>query len=248
MKNWSSAAVSDLVVFNSEYHRTVFFDEVYRFLNSFPENKHAGFLNDVRSRSIVLPVGINVEPLVGRPVVRSTPPLIVWNQRWEHDKGPGELKEIVSKLVATDVDFTIAMCGEVFVSVPPMFEKITSMLKDRLIHQGYAERGLYEALLLRADAVLSTAHQEFFGIGVVEAIAAGAHPVLADRLVYPERMSALGFDPGETLYQSTDCAAELVVSRLGSEPSEDRRAATMQYDWSAVAPAYDAALETTVTR
>lgn len=243
MKNWSSAAVSDLVVFNSEYHRSVFFEEAYRFLNTFPEDKHTGFVDGVRSSSVVLPVGVDVEQLVDQPAVRSSPPLIMWNQRWEHDKGPEELKDIVTKLIADDVNFEMAMCGEVFVSVPPTFEEVTSMLGERLIHQGFATRDHYEALLRRADVVVSTAHQEFFGIAVVEAIAAGAHPVLPDRLVYPERMAALGFDPAETLYRTTDQAANLISARLGSGSSEEQRRSTMQYDWSAVAPMYDEALQ-----
>ncbi len=42
------------------------------------------------------------------------------------------------------------------------------------------------AALLDADVVVSTALHEFFGIGVVEAIAAGAFPLLPRRLAYPE--------------------------------------------------------------
>jgi glycosyltransferase involved in cell wall biosynthesis len=39
---------------------------------------------------------------------------------------------------------------------------------------------------MEADVIVSTAIHEFFGISVVEAIAAGVYPVLPRRLSYPE--------------------------------------------------------------
>lgn len=241
MKNWASAAVSDLVVFNSEYHRTVFGEEAGKFLNAFPEDKHVHRVDDVLARSVVLPVGVAVSDLVARSTVRSDPPLILWNHRWEHDKGPDDLAAIVDALLASGVAFRMAMCGEVFVSVPDEFADITNTLGDRLIHEGWADRTDYENLLLEADVVLSTAHQEFFGIGVVEAIAAGAHPILPDRLVYPERITALGADPTRHLYDNPHQAAELIAHAFAT-PATDLRHATMRYDWSTVASRYDAAL------
>lgn len=248
MKNWSSAAVADLVIFNSWYHRDVFHDEAVRFLNAFPEDKHVHMVDDVIGGSIVLPVGIDLSAFTPDRSVADGQPLIVWNQRWEHDKGPAELMEIVAHLVEADIDFVMAMCGEVFVSVPPQFAEITELLGDRLIHGGWASRARYVELLERASVVVSTADQEFFGIGVVEAIAAGAHPVLPDRLVYPERIEALGADRVTTLYSTVDEAVALIVDALGS-PCDDRlRKAAQIYDWSAVAPRYDNALETLVVR
>jgi glycosyltransferase involved in cell wall biosynthesis len=242
MKNWASAVVSDLVIFNSEFHRSVFADEAMRFLNAFPEYKHVHRVDDVLDASIVLPVGVELSALSAARVAPAGAPLIVWNQRWEHDKGPEELKAIVEILIDRDVDFRMAMCGEVFLSVPPTFAEITERLGNRLVHQGYAERDRYEAILLEAAVVLSTAEQEFFGIGVVEAIAAGAHPVLPNRLVYPERIDAIGGDPSTSLFNDPDEAATMVESALTSNPDPALRAATDRYDWKKVAPDYDEAL------
>lgn len=186
MKNWSSAATADLVIFNSQYHRTVFGEQAHRFLNSFPEYKHVGKIDEVMDASVVLPVGIDVSGLDSRSGGPRNPPLVLWNQWWEHDKGPHELKEIVAGLMGTGVEFRFAMCGEVFVSVPPTYAEITEMLGSRLVHSAWAEREQYVELLSEASVVLSTALQEFFGVGITEAVAAGAHPVLPDRLVYPE--------------------------------------------------------------
>jgi hypothetical protein len=243
MINWASAATADLVIFNSRYHRDVFRDEAKTFLNSFPEHKHVGRVDQVVDASVVLPVGVGLSPFLGVDTSEVRAPLIVWNQRWEHDKGPEELKAIFGALLDGGVEFSVAMCGEVFVSVPPEFAEITDMLGDRLVHAGWLERDAYIGLLKRSSVVLSTAHQEFFGIAVVEAIAAGAHPVLPNRLVYPERAGELGVDAERVLYSSTDNAVKLIRSAFGFAPDPDLMDAAHQYDWAVIAPEYDQALE-----
>ena len=246
MKNWSSVATADLVVFNSEYHRGVFRTEVHALLKGFPDMKHLDRIPGVLDGSIVVPVGVDADELAARTRTPSRPPLVVWNHRWEHDKGPDALLEIVGRLVASDVEFSMAMCGEVFVSVPPAYAEVVDVLGDRLVHGGWATRPEYLALLSSAAVVLSTAHQEFFGIGVVEGIAAGAHPVLPNRLVYPERVAGIGADPERILYDDTEHAVRLIVAALDRPSDPDLRAASRRYDWSVVAPHLDAALESFV--
>jgi glycosyltransferase involved in cell wall biosynthesis len=243
MMNWTSAATADLVIFNSGYHRDVFRVEAKTFLNSFPEHKHVDKVDQVVDASVVLPVGIGLSPFSGVDASETRSSLIVWNQRWEHDKGPGELKVILGALLDADVDFSVAMCGEVFVSVPPEFAEIADMLGDRLVHAGWLGRVAYVDLLRRSAVVLSTAHQEFFGMAIVEAIAAGAHPVLPDRLVYPERVAQLGANPDTILYSSTERAVALIRAALEDPPNPRIMEAAHQYDWSVVAPQYDETLE-----
>jgi glycosyltransferase involved in cell wall biosynthesis len=242
MKNWSSAATADLVVFNSEFHRSVFRKEARRFLNDFPEYKHVEKVDDVLDASIVLPVGIDMEGLDPTAAKYGGPPLILWNQRWEYDKGPEELKAIVSGLIDSGVDFAMAMCGEVFVSVPPTYAEITEMLGDRLIHSGWADRDEYIALLNSASVVLSTAHQEFFGIAITEAVAAGAHPVFPNRLVYPERIADFGADPEASLYDSTDHAVRLITDGSHGATVPEMAEKARRFSWDEIAPRYDEAL------
>ncbi len=242
MKNWSSAATADLVIFNSEYHRTTFREKARRFLNDFPEYKHVEKVDEVIDASIVLPVGIDTTGLDSTRSKPAHPPLIMWNQRWEHDKGPEELKAIVSGLIDSNVDFTMAMCGEVFVSVPPTYAEITELLGNRLIQSGWADRVRYVHLLNDATVVLSTAHQEFFGIGITEAVAAGAHPVLPNRLVYPERISDLDAEPAACLYGSVSEAVHLLIAALGSGADDSMAASAREFGWERVAPRYDSRL------
>lgn len=242
MKNWTSAAAADLVIFNSEYHKELFRDESKRFLNSFPDHKHVDMVDEVVDGSIILPVGID-DTWTGEPEPkRHGVPLIVWNQRWEHDKGPDELLAIVRGLIDTGIDFQMAMCGQVFVSVPQRFAEITAILGDRLIQSGWADRDRYVEILRDSRIVLSTADQEFFGIGITEAVAAGASPVFPDRLVYPERILQFGADSSTTLFGSPSDAVEMIVNALKRDPDPDVATRARTFQWEKVAPLYDEAL------
>jgi glycosyltransferase involved in cell wall biosynthesis len=92
--------------------------------------------------------------------------------------------------------------------------------------------------------VTSTAHQEFFGVGVVEAMAAGAFPVLPNRLVYPERIPSEHQD--RCLYDND--IVDKVRWALDHRTEAAAIAASLSaglaaFDWKVVAPRYDAALE-----
>lgn len=249
MVNWSSAAVADLAIFNSEFHRTIFFEEAERFLRQFPDRRHGHMVANVRDRSIVLPVGVDLQR-IGIPAGRAGgPPLILWNQRWEHDKGPDKFVALIEALVAEGLAFDVAVVGEQFVSAPESFDRLPELLGDRLVAFGFVNDDEYVGLLRRADIVVSTADHEFFGIAIVEAIAAGAFPVLPNGLVYPERVP----EPYRVRCLYDDAGALLSCVRWAFEhPTEaagvakDLAATVAKYNWSVVAPAYDAALESLV--
>ena len=247
MINWSSAAVADVPIFNSEFHRSLFFEEVERFLRQFPDHKHGHLIDEVAERSIVLPVGIDLERIDAAPQTsQDGAPLILWNQRWEHDKGPDEFVEMIEALIERDVDFQAAVVGESFVSAPESFDRLPELLGDRLVAHGFLPDDEYVDILQRADIVVSTAHHEFFGIAIVEAMAAGAFPILPDRLVYPDRIPEV--HQHRCLYADSDDLVEKArwaidhrdaAGEIASELAETVR----QYDWSVVAPTYDAVLE-----
>ena len=247
MANWSSAAIADLPIFNSEFHRALFFEESERFLRQFPDRRHGDMVRDVEQRSIVLPVGVDLDrlALVRRPHP-SERPLILWNQRWEHDKGPDDFVDLIESLISTDVDFEVAVVGERFVSAPGSFERLPELLGDRLVAYGFLPDDEYVDLLHSASVVVSTARHEFFGIAIVEAMGAGAFPVLPDRLVYPERIPVGHRD--RCLYDDQTELIEKVTWAIENRGAADEiggalAATVQQYDWSAVAPAYDAVLE-----
>lgn len=249
MLNWSSAAAADLVLFNSEFHRTVFFEEVERLLRQFPDRPHTDLVGAVEKRSDVLPVGIDLSRF-GPHQQSAQAPLILWNQRWEHDKGPDELVALVERLLDEGLEFRVAVVGEQFVSTPAALDRLPGLLGDRLVEFGYLPEDEYTDVLSRADIVVSTALQEFFGVGVAEAIFAGAFPVLPDRLVYPEHIAPA--HRGRCLYADTDDLAAKVRWALEHRAEARSIAAELspamaEFDWAVVAPRYDAALEALVS-
>jgi len=250
MVNWSSAAIADLVIFNSEYHRVHFFEEGERFLRQFPDRRHARLVGGVAERSIVLPVGVDLRRIgPPRKAGGDGSPLILWNQRWEHDKGPDEFVEMVEALAAESLDFEVAVAGERFVSSPESFDRLPDLLGDRLVAFGFLPDDEYVDLLGRATIVVSTAKHEFFGIAIVEAMAAGAFPVLPNCLVYPDRVPEPFHDP--CLYDNAEGFAERVrwaiQNRIEASTIAQQLAETVRhFDWSVVAPQYDQTLHALV--
>jgi glycosyltransferase involved in cell wall biosynthesis len=245
MINWTSMAVADAVVFNSDFHRRVWFEAVPTLLRSLPDHRHDRLVDAVAARSSVVPVGVDLRRLDG-PSRRGDRPLVLWNQRGEHDKGPDEFAAAVTAAFDRGADFEVALAGQRFVSEPLAFDRLRAALGDRVVHDGYADEDAYVDLLRRSDVVVSTAHQEFFGVAVTEAVYAGAFPLLPDRLVYPERIPAAFH--GRCLHHGGDDLVDRLVGAVtdrvtASAVAAELRPVMASCDWSQVAPRYDQMLE-----
>lgn len=244
MINWTSMVASDVVVFNSRYHLDDWFGALPGFLARFPDQRHGRLVDTVRERATVLPVGCDLARLDTVPKVRRSRPLVLWNQRWEYDKGPAEFAAAVHRLV-DHVDVDVALAGERSTDAPPEFAALAELLGDRLVHAGWADDATYASLLRSADVVVSTAQHEFFGVAFTEAVYAGAFPVAPNRLVYPERL------PVETharcLYDDADGLHDRLRWALthrdeAAAVATSLRPAMAAADWSTVAPDYDRVL------
>lgn len=237
--NWTSALAADAVWFNSGYHRDVFFDEVPRLLKGFPDHSHNSLVEGVAARSDVLPVGVDLT-WTRRPRRVSAVPLVLWNHRWEHDKDPETFADGV-RAVAETHDFRLALTGERFRTVPGVLDELAFEMADRVEANDYLPRAAYEELLLSSAIVVSTARQEFFGISIVEAVAAGARPVLPGRLSYPwlipEQFHA------DVLYKPGGFAASLRRALDEGRLLDGLAESMMAFDWSVVVPRYDTALD-----
>lgn len=248
--NILSCAAADAVWWNSGWHRDVFFDAAAALCARMPDFVPTDALERGRAASAVMPPGIDVAP--GPPRGAGGPLRLLWAARWEADKGPDDFFAAVRALVAGGVDVRLDVVGRS--SKPlPLFEAARAELGDRIDQWGWLpSRGDYQATLQRADVVVSTARHEFFGIAVVEALAAGAFPLVPRRLAYPEVLGAFaapGADDGSYDGSVADLAARLEAlaarKRAGAlwQGDADRgRRAVSGYAWEPRAAAMDAAL------
>ncbi|MFO7563291.1 MAG: DUF3524 domain-containing protein [Enhygromyxa sp.] len=249
-----SALAATRCVFNSAHNRDSFLSAATELLGRMPDAVAPGWVEAIAERSVVLGLPLSLpdqspEQLADLPASeRNEGPLIVWNHRWEHDKGPDALVRIVDALLARGVDFRLAVCGQLFRRRPPELlaaePRWRATLGERLLAFGRIEsRAEYLALLGRAQLVLSTAAHEFFGISVVEAAHCGARPLVPDALSYPELW------PAEFRYQD-ETAAIAELERLCRawthgllDLREDRRALTEPYTANRMLPRYRELLE-----
>lgn len=256
MINWLSQLAADAVIFNSQYHYDVWYNDLPNLLKHFPDYNHLAQIGRVRACSHVLPVGIEAQSVVleterrrANPRTTSLPntqsPLILWNQRWEHDKRPDRFFSLLDRLREQNVPFRLAVAGENFRQIPAEFNEARMRLNDCIVHWGYAEsRETYLELLAASDLVISTADHEFFGISVLEAVAAGVFPLLPDRLSYPEMIPSM-LHPACLYCDEADLLAKAAVRLRAPEsaPPSLRAAVVERYDWAQVAFAYDDLLE-----
>jgi len=252
--NMTSALAADRVWFNSGYHRDAFLGELPSFLKRMPDYQPVDVIERIRGKSTIQPPGISKMSVRGPR--REGPLRICWAGRWEHDKDPETFFEAIEILKSKGIDFRLSVIGEQFREIPGVFEKSTDAFKEHIDRWGYqATREEYEAALLEADVIVSTAVHEFFGISVVEAIAAGAYPLLPRRLAYPEILGDA--EAGETDEFFYDGSARQLADRLAFLAERAQRGDLWQgdphrlvrvaekYVWSTHAAGLDAALEET---
>jgi len=129
-----------------------------------------------------------------------------------NDKDPETFFRAMEILQSQGVEFRISVIGQKFRDVPEVFATAQEKFADRIDRWGYQQsRCEYEAALPEAHVVVSTAIHEFFGISMVEAMSAGARPLLPRRLAYPEILAPLGPTAAEFLY---DGSAEQLAVQL----------------------------------
>ena len=242
MTNWTSMVAADLVVFNSEFHRDAWFEALPGLLDRMPDERARELIEPTRERSTLLPVGVELSPFDEIDRSPGTLPLIVWNQRWDHDKAPWEFADAVERLAALGYRFELALLGERPDPPPPELVALRERLGDRIVHDGHADAETYRAVLRRSDIVVSTAHQEFFGIALTEAVYAGAFPIVPNRVVYPERIpvghhAACLFATTDDLVDRLRWAIER--SDITRRIADDLRPTMARFDWSLIAPRYD---------
>ena len=249
--NYASALAADAVLFNSFYHLNSFLTELPRFLKSFPDNNELATVEQIRRKSAVLHLGMDLKKF-DHPGARHKKrsgndlPLILWNHRWEYDKNPEEFFSLLYRLDQNGYDFEVAVLGECFAQKPEIFLDAREKLKDKIVHFGYVDTfNDYAEWLWQADIVPVTSRQDFFGGSVIQALYCNCYPLLPKRLSYPEHIP----DDLHSMFFYSDFddltrrIQNLLENIHGTRQENIRRFAT-PYDWHTMAPLYDHTFET----
>ena len=256
--NYLSALAADRVVFNSQFHFDEFIEALPQLLRDFPDFTNMHTVRDLREKSTVLHLGMDLSAHDAYEGVRTTrslhsttPPVVLWNQRWEYDKNPSAFFRVMNRLDDAGVPFQLILAGKHFQEQPEEFEQAFERYAERILHYGYAEDfAEYSRLLHRADIVVSTARHEFFGVAVQEAIYCGCHPVLPNRLSYPELIPETHHEPlrhAPILYENEDHLFDILRDILEGEerplPPDTLRKIPAPLDWDTHVDRYDALME-----
>lgn len=180
------ALAAERLLFNSAFNRDTFLDGVDGLLQRMPDQVPAGIRERLAAKSAVCPVPI--API--KPAAHRDPRLIVWNHRWEYDKEPELFADALLELADAGVEFRLALLGARPRNAPPALKRIRTGLAGRILADGRVDGSEYRELLGRAGIAISTARHEFEGLAMLEAVSAGATPLVPDALCYPEQYPA----------------------------------------------------------
>ncbi len=195
LTNIYTALAADQILFNSEYNRRSFIDGAAALLAKMPDAVPPNLVPQLRNRSHVVPVPLEDTLLESSDIEKpSTPAIIelVWNHRWEWDKGPDRLLLLAQNLTEKGLlgtRFKWHVVGQQFRSEPESFLQLKQLLQSHnaLGYWGFCSSvDEYRTLLARSHGVISTALHDFQGLAVLEAALLGCVPFVPNRLAYPE--------------------------------------------------------------
>ncbi|MBY6071764.1 DUF3524 domain-containing protein [Marinobacter salsuginis] len=239
MVNLYSALCADCVVFNSGWNLDSFLAGARAFFQKLPDEVPEGLIETLRDRSRVIPVPIEDRLFFERPPLSGRAcPHLLWNHRWEYDKGPDRLLNLLQVLEHRSVPFRLSVVGERFRSYPEAFDRIREHFSHRIEHWGFLEsRDDYDHLLRQADLVVSTALHDFQGLAMLEAMASGCVPLAPDRLAYREyvpeqcRYDSHEQDARREAEAAADCLEALFKTDVSACPPEGWRASRLAGDY-----------------
>ncbi len=226
-----SALVADQLVFNSAYNRDGFLQGVADFTAKMPDGVPCTLNTELQAKTIVLPVPIMDDCQPGSGTANDELQ-VVWNHRWEHDKGPDTLLEVLRLSTTHNIKFHIL--GQQFRTTPEAFNTIKNEHQHQCLNLGYiTSRAEYIKILKTADVVLSTAHHDFQGLSMLEGVACGCAPVAPNRLVYPELY------PPSSLYPSTPKQPQQEAQAIMTSLQQSSLAKpAIRHHWQRLKPQY----------
>lgn len=240
--NYTSALAADAVWFNSNYHKEAFLEALPGYLKVLPDYKGLDNVPKIASKSRVVHLGMNLRRFDAMEVQKQLdPPLILWNHRWEYDKDPETFFNILITLAREGHAFELAVLGKDYTNAPPIFQEAKEKLSDRIVQWGHSESEQAYIQWLKKAAVLPvTSRQDFFGLSTVEAIYAGAYPLLPKRLAFPDHIAPKDYP--ECYWETSEELLTKLRSLLNDPSRLDKNtysSLVSGYDWSVMIELYD---------
>ncbi len=187
-----SALAADRILFNSAWNRDSFLDGLTTLCRMLPDHCPGDLGRRLLPRSGLLPVPVTPIAPAGK-----NGRLILWNHRWEYDKAPEVFAEAIELLSARGATFQLALLGRRPRSASAALDRIRTAAADRILVDAEVSAPEYRHWLARAEIVISTAQHEFQGLAILEAVSAGAAPLVPDALCYVEQYpQAYRYPPG----------------------------------------------------
>lgn len=258
LANFVSALAASEVWFNSCHNRDTLLTGLPDFFQRMPDHRPIAEINVIRDKSVIMPLGINWPRTECNPKPSHSPLHILWTARWEHDKNPEDFFTALRQVKQRGGEFKLSVLGESPTRAPKVFDQARREFSEAIINWGYMPaKDEYEQVISTADIVVSTAIHEFFGLGILEAVAAGAYPLLPKRLAYPEIFSDKQHTPyqeffyGQSADELTDKLLNLIEQHrnggnIFTACSVMPQTIAAQYCWEKSAAILDKRLETII--
>ncbi|MFW5969320.1 MAG: tRNA-queuosine alpha-mannosyltransferase domain-containing protein [Halofilum sp. (in: g-proteobacteria)] len=181
------ALAAQRLLFNSAFNRDTFLDGVEGLLRRMPDHVPAGIRERLAPKASVYPVPVAPIP----PGPARDERLILWNHRWEYDKEPELFADALLALADNGIAFRLALLGSRPHKGSDALARIRGAMPERIVVDGRVEAREYRQILGQAGIAVSTARHEFQGLAMLEAVSAGATPLVPDALCYREQYPAV---------------------------------------------------------
>ena len=247
--NYLSMLSADKLLFTTNHHLNELLGALPEFLDHFPDDKHYNTVDQIREKSLVMYPGLNLSVFDKQPDIRgqNKRPAIVWNQRWQFDRNPTMFFKVLNRLNDIDLEFDLILAGDTQHKKPEEFERAWKRFGDQITHFGYVENvENYSKLLHSGDIVVSTATHEFFCVAIMEAIYCGCHPLVPNRLHYPELIPSNLHKPllhAPVLYDTEDdlfkYLKDILTGKTKPLPKSSLQNINKHLDWSQMIGRYD---------
>ncbi|NBB76165.1 MAG: DUF3524 domain-containing protein [Bacteroidetes bacterium] len=251
--NYLSMLSADKLLFTTKFHLDDLLEALPAFLDHFPGDKHYHTVDKIRYKSVVMYPGLDLKVFDKQPDTRAQNkrPVIVWNQRWQFDRNPAMFFKVLNRLNDIDLEFDLILAGDTKHKKPEEFERAWKRFGDQITHFGYVDNvDNYSKLLHSGDIVVSTATYEFFCVAIMEAIYCGCHPLVPNRLHYPELIPKSLHNPllhSQVLYDTEDelfhCLKDLLTGETRPLPKSSLQNINRHLDWSRMIDRYDSLFE-----